>query len=105
MSKNYSKNVQPVEATVETEVAVEETVETEVEEKKVAPEPKPVYGVVNCEKLNIRKEANKADNVLRVVDEGSELKIDMTKSTPAWYKVCTAEGVEGFCMKKFVTVR
>lgn len=32
-------------------------------------------------------------------------KIDMGSSNDGWYAVCTATGIEGFCMKKFVAVR
>lgn len=30
---------------------------------------------------------------------------DMGDSNDDWYAVCTAAGIEGFCMKKFVAVR
>lgn len=46
-----------------------------------------VIGVVtDCLKLNIREKPSKDSN-----DD--------------WYAVCTATGIEGFCMKKFVAVR
>ena len=72
-------------------------------------EEKPLVGVVsNCTKLNIRsKPAVKADepNVVCVVSAGTELIIDESKSNNKWYKVSTADGKEGFCMKDFVTVK
>ena len=62
-------------------------------------------GVVhNCEKLNIRKSASKDSDVVAVVDAGSELLIDSAKSTYNFYKVCTASGIEGYCMSEFVKV-
>ena len=60
--------------------------------------------VYNCEKLNIRKSASKDSDVVTVVDAGSELLIDSAKSTYNFYKVCTASGIEGYCMSEFVKV-
>ena len=60
--------------------------------------------VYNCEKLNIRKSASKDSDVVAVVDVGSELLIDTAKSTYNFYKVCTASGIEGYCMSGFVKV-
>ena len=60
--------------------------------------------VYNCEKLNIRKSASKDSDVVAVVDAGSELLIDSKKSTYNFYKVCTASGIEGYCMSEFVKV-
>ena len=60
--------------------------------------------VYNCEKLNIRKSASKDSDVVAVVDVGSELLIDTAKSTYNFYKVCTASGIEGYCMSEFVKV-
>ncbi len=65
-----------------------------------------IIGVVtDCLKLNIRKEPNKDSDVLVVVTCLDELKIDPDASTDDWYAVCTASGIEGFCMKKFVAVK
>ena len=46
-----------------------------------------------------------ARNVIGVVTCLDELEIDMGDSNDDWYAVCTATGIEGFCMKKFVAVR
>lgn len=43
--------------------------------------------------------------VVTVVTCLDELEIDMGDSNDDWYAVCTATGIEGFCMKKFVAVR
>ena len=60
--------------------------------------------VYNCEKLNIRKSASKDSDVVAVVDAGSELLIDSAKSTYNFYKVCTASGIEGYCMAEYVKI-
>lgn len=123
MSKhNYSqysnKNNVDVEETVVEETVVAETpvveetvvvetpaVEVESVEKhqKPAPKPKTVTGtVVGCTKLNVREAANPTATPVCVLDAASEIKIDVAKSTNEWFKVCTATGVEGYCMRKFV---
>lgn len=61
--------------------------------------------VYNCEKLNIRRSASKHSDVVAVVDVGSELLIDSIRSTHDFYKVCTASGIEGYCMSEFVFVK
>lgn len=68
--------------------------------------PENIIGIVtDCLKLNIRKEPDKDSEVVVVVTCLDELKIDPDASTNDWYAVCTAAGMEGFCMKKFVAVR
>ena len=92
------------------EVVEEEVVEEVVtEEPEDAPEPTPehVFGVVShCATLNIRKTPELfRNNVVTVVSSGTELEIDNDNSTNEWFKVYTKEGVTGFCMKKYVTVK
>ena len=89
-----------VEETVEevTEEAVEETVEETSEEDVI-------LGLVTCTKLNVRKLPNPNGQVLCVITEGTEVQIDLDKSTIDWFKVCTNAGVSGYCMKKFIAVR
>ncbi len=75
---------------------VKETVET-------AALPETVEGVVvNCAKLNVRVAPNATADVLCVLDVKSEIEIVVSKSTDDWFYVCTAAGVEGYCMRKFV---
>lgn len=65
-----------------------------------------LYGVVtNCLRLNIRKKPDKDSSVVVVVTCLDELKIDTDTSTDDWYAVCTASGIEGFCMKKFIAIK
>lgn len=61
--------------------------------------------VTDCLKLNIREKPSKDSRVVTVVTCLDELEIDMGDSNDDWYAVCTATGIEGFCMKKFVAVR
>lgn len=64
----------------------------------------PTIGHVKAKKLNIRKEPNIESGIVCIVESGSELMIEKESSTKEWFKVCTASGFEGYCMKKFVTV-
>jgi uncharacterized protein YgiM (DUF1202 family) len=62
-------------------------------------------GVVsNCLKLNVRCEASVDSDVVCEITASTELMIDETNSTKDFYKVYTAAGAEGFCMKKFITI-
>ena len=108
---NYAKKqnapVQPkaVEEVVEVveEVVLEDipVVEEVVEEVKA-----PVVGVVvDCKKLNVRKAPNPIAAVVCEIMENTEVKIDEANSTVEFFKVTLASGMEGFCMKKYISVR
>lgn len=58
--------------------------------------------VTDCMKLYVRKEPAAGAEVLTVIDRFSKVMIDMDASADEFYKVCTASGVEGFCMKKYI---
>lgn len=63
-------------------------------------------GVVeNCNKLNVREEPTLDSTVICEIDSKTELMIDEVDSTEDFYKVCTAAGIEGFCMKKFIAIQ
>jgi outer membrane biosynthesis protein TonB len=101
-----SKAVEP-----ETPVQEEKPVEPEVTEIPEVPEEpkKPMIGVVvNCQKLNVRRRPRIDPNpasVIAVLKALTEVEIDEKKSTDDFYKIFTAAGVEGFCMKKFIAIR
>lgn len=68
--------------------------------------PTTVEGVVSgCAKLNVRSDASLFADVVCTLDVMSELMIDVNKSTKDWLYICTATGIEGYCMKKFVDAR
>ena len=121
--QDYTKFAeQPVEEKkIEPAVVVEEKIQaTEVVAEEVAPkeEVKPVAepakinipsrkskGVVSdCAKLNVREAAKPDAEVICVITRDTELVIDERASTREFYKVCTAAGVEGFCMKRFIAI-
>lgn len=63
----------------------------------------PVMAVVtDCQKLNVREEPKADAKVIEKIDVNSEVMIDMTESTDEFYKIHTASGLEGFCMRKYI---
>lgn len=67
---------------------------------------KPVHGIVtDCLRLNVRKEPEIDAEVVTVIPALSKVTVDLDASTETFYKIRTAVGVEGFCMKKFIAIR
>ena len=103
---------------LEVEEAVEEKVEEPIEGQivipEVEPEPDPEpsvepenqkFGKVsNCKKLNIRKLPSRDAEIVSELVEGSEVMIDEKESTALFYKICTEHGIDGYCMKDYITV-
>lgn len=127
-NKNYSKfsqkkenvnleeifpETEAVEADAEQEPIIDPVVEVEaeqaqeiVEESQEVEEAVPTVGFVdNCECLRVRKESNVDSEELCIINKLSEVVIDLDNSTDYFYKVTTSEGVEGYCMKKFITIK
>lgn len=79
-------------------------IERPVEE--LEPPVKEVVGIVTgCRLLNIRTKPDADSHVICRETALSELIIDESKSTEDWFSVCTVNGIEGFCMKQFVTIK
>ena len=103
---------------LEVEEAVEEKVEEPIEGQivipEVEPEPDPEpsiepenrkFGKIsNCKKLNVRKLPSRDAEIVSELIEGSEVMIDEKESTALFYKICTEHGIEGYCMKDYITV-
>lgn len=103
---NYSKprneQVEEVTPEVVTETVVEEVAETPVEQPV---KPTTLKGVVTCNsKLNVRKSPNPTAEVVKVINNGTKVTIEEDESTATFYKV-RGLGFEGYCMKKFITVK
>lgn len=65
----------------------------------------PVIGLVsNCANLRVRKEPNDKAEVLGTIPVNTEVMVDEDKSVGDFYKVYTESGLEGFCMRQFITV-
>ena len=92
-----------VEPTVQPEPEVVEAPETLVVETETATETATVTGTVtNCAKLNVRASASATAAVVCILDAASEIEINVEKSNAEWFSVCTATGIEGYCMRKFI---
>ena len=127
-NKNYSKfsqkkenvnleeifpETEAVEADAEQKPIMDPVVEEEAEQaqeiveesQKVEESVQTVGFVDNCECLRVRKESNVDSEELCIISKLSEVVIDLDNSTDYFYKVKTSEGVEGYCMKKFITVK
>lgn len=127
-NKNYSKfsqkkenvnleeifpETEAVEADAEQEPIIDPVVEAEAEQaqeiveesQKVEEAVQTVGFVDNCEHLRVRKESNVDSEELCIINKLSEVVIDLDNSTDYFYKVTTSEGVEGYCMKKFITIK
>ena len=99
-----TKSLADVTEEMEEEIAeVNESEEVTKEATKEADST--VVGYVSgCFKLNIREEGYPGANVVCVVPEKTALLIEVAESNDEWYKVYTETGMEGFCMKQYVTL-
>jgi SH3-like domain-containing protein len=107
-NNTQSKSNKAVTSTIPKSSSPEVKIEVELVQETVntVTLPKTVSGVVvNCAKLNVREEPSADADVVCVLDVMSEIKIDAAKSDNEWFKICTASGIEGYCMRKFVDAR
>lgn len=76
----------------------EPVIETAIE---AAPAHK-IGRVFGCTSLNVRKAPKTNAVVICTINCHAEVEIDELESTDDFYKICTASGIEGYCMKKFI---
>lgn len=96
--KDYTKYSKPAEHKNE---EIEEVLDEEVEESK----EELVYGNVNnCTSLNVRKYPERNAEVVCTISYPSEVMIT-DESDEVFYKVFTASGIEGYCMKDYIKLR
>ena len=68
--------------------------------------PMTVTGTVaGCTKLNVRSNPAVDADILAVVDNNTVVEIDPARSDNEWLKITTASGVDGYCMRKFVSAK
>ena len=114
---NYSSaNTKTEEPVVEKEVEVVADVEEVIEEVETAiadveeviatdDETPPVIGVISgCNRLRVRAEASTDAEVICEIPVNTKVVIDEVVSTDDFCKICTESGIEGFCMRKFITI-
>lgn len=98
LPSNEEHVIEPVES-VET-INVQETFNQEQFQN--------VTGVVSgCDRLNVRESDSKESKVLCIIENGVEVRVDLTTDNTAseFYKVTTQSGVVGYCMKKFINFK
>jgi SH3-like domain-containing protein len=111
-NKNYNNFTEEVETVETVEDTVVETVEVPVVEPVAEPAvetvetvitPATAKGVViDCARLNVRVAPYAAANAICTIESGAEVTINVAESTDEWFSVCTASGVEGYCMKRYI---
>lgn len=74
-----------------------------VAEAKEVKEPakKNKIGIVTAKKLNVRKDPEKGDNVIKVITKGTRVVI--RKELPDWYRI-QFDNKFGFVMSEFVDI-
>lgn len=93
-----------INETHEVSVDIPETAEV-VEAVETTETSLSTLGKVEANKLNVRATPSKdPDNILGVIEKNADVAIDFENSTEEYYKVYTATGLDGFCMKKFIRV-
>ena len=105
--KNYTQysNKRPDFKKVEQPVVVEK----KIEDLRNEPIPEeaiiPHQGcVTDCENLNIREEPSLDAGIVGTISGSTNLMVYEEESTDDFYKICTTSGVEGFCMKRYITL-
>ena len=74
-------------------------------EAEAVNEPYTDFGIVtDCLYLNVRKRPDINADVAAVIDALTQVVVDLDASTEDFYKVTTSDGIDGFCMKKYITL-
>jgi len=97
-AKKKTKVEEPVVESVQEEL--KEVVETVKEEPAVS------FGVVSdCSRLNVRKKPNIKAKVVSVITDKTKVRIDNVASNDEWCKVYVKPEIEGYCMRKYLTIQ
>lgn len=110
---NYSKQSRkPEETPAPTEpvipmsmrVSVPEPEETQVVNDVVKSEH--ITGIVdNCIRLNVRENPSVDAEILTALEAGSEVRLLKDEIENGFYKICTASGLEGYCMCEYIVIK
>ena len=60
--------------------------------------------VTDCVRLNVRKNPETNAEILGEIDCQTDLMVAENESTDKFYKVYTAFGIEGYCVKDYITL-
>ena len=110
---NYSKQSKKPEETLMSaepvvpmsmRVSVPEPEETQVVNDVVKPEH--ITGIVdNCIRLNVREKPSIDAEILTALEAGSEVRLLKDEIENGFYKICTASGLEGYCMCEYIVIK
>ena len=59
--------------------------------------------VTNCAKLNVRNAPRSTAGIICEIACDTEVEINEQESTNDFYKIYTSSGIEGYCMKSYIT--
>ena len=114
---NYSKQSRkPEETPVPTELVIPMSKQASVLEPEETPaanaaanavaKPEPITGVVdNCLRLNVREKPSIDAEILTALEAGSEVRLLKDEIENGFYKVCTASGLDGYCMCEYIVLK
>ena len=72
----------------------------------IVDEPLEKIGVVSdCEKLNVRVAPRLDADVLTIIDKNTEVVLCEKQPKKDWHRVRIKNGIEGFCMKQYISVQ
>lgn len=98
-NKNHNKFFKESE-----QINDETTIDNESINEEIITDNESVFGIVSgCEKLNVRKDPNSYAEVLRIINRGTEVQI--LEEYPDFYNVVTPDGIEGFCMCRYIMIK
>lgn len=102
LGEKKEDNMEQKEKVTTNAVFIEETTNevTELTEENTC-----IGVVTECIRLRVREmpDASK-ENTIAVLTLADEVLVDLDHSTSDFYKVITAAGLEGYCMKKFINI-
>jgi hypothetical protein len=90
--------IETIEEDVESMEEIVSTIEDGIENNEI------IGKITGFEKLYVRKEANKDSEPVGIVSVEDDISIDINHSTDDFYKVITSNGLEGYCVKKFIKI-
>lgn len=108
MSNKYFNNRDRWRQPQNVESEVTETVdvtETPVVEEEPVAASIVAAKVSGCSKLNVREAPTTSAKVVCEIAAGTRVKIDETESTNDFYRVYLESGIEGYCMKKYISIQ
>lgn len=110
MSKKNNNNNREATPIEKEQTVVEETpviTPVDTDEPVVAEKtPKLVTGVVvGCQKLNVRMQMHIGAKILCELPVSSKVQVLADEKHDEWYHVFTESGIEGFCMKKYISIK